>query len=168
MRVYLTGFMASGKSAVGRQMSRDCGTPFVDLDRRIEEKAGLRIPEIFEQAGEARFRALESEALSLLDNEGELIVATGGGVVISEENRRRMKGTGLVVWLAPNVELMLERIRSGVPGRRPLAGSDEEIRALYEARLEAYRDCDVQVEIGAADTVGSVAQRILRELESEE
>ena len=168
MRIFLTGFMASGKSAVGRQMSRDSGVDFLDLDRRIEENAGMRIPQIFETSGESEFRRLETEALGLVVPLGNLIVATGGGAVVSQENRRLMRSLGLIVWLDPHVDLLLERIRAGTPGRRPLAGSDEQLRALYESRLEAYRDCDIQVSIAAQQSVREVAERALHEIESRE
>lgn len=164
MKVFLTGFMAAGKSAVGKRLSRIAGVPFLDLDRDIEQRAGKRIPEIFTEGGEPAFRELERAALEAAALRESLIVAAGGGLVVDVENRRLMRKGGTIVWLDPDLELILGRLRKEGPSRRPLATSEKGLRELFRSRLEAYRDCDLRIEIGADEPVEVVAERVLARL----
>ena len=164
MKVFLTGFMAAGKSVVGRRLSRIAGVPFLDLDGDVENRAGMKISEIFAEGGEPAFRKLESAALRGTTVHESLIVAAGGGVVVEVANRRLMREGGTIVWLDPDLELILERLRKGRPIGRPLATSEKELRELFRSRLEAYRDCDLRIEIGAEDPVEAIAKRVLARL----
>ena len=168
LKIFLTGFMASGKSAVGRRISRSLKIEFLDLDRDVEHRAGRRIAQIFEESGEAEFRRLESEALDRAAAAGPLIVATGGGAVGSEENRRLMKDSGVVVWLDAELETILGRLRRGPPGRRPLAGSDADLASLLRSRADAYRDCHLRIQVRPDDSIGVVADHVLEGLRSRE
>ena len=164
MKVFLTGFMAAGKSAVGRRLGRIAGVPFLDLDADIENRARKRISEIFTEGGEAAFREFERAALEDAVLQESVIVAAGGGVVVDVANRRLMRKSGTIVWLDTDLELILERLKKPRPSRRPLATSEKELRELFRRRVEAYRDCDLRIVIGAEDPVEVVAERVLARL----
>lgn len=110
MRVYLTGFMASGKSTVGPKVAARLGQPFLDLDRLITAHDGRTIPTIFAEDGEERFRELETEMLHRTAETDDLVVALGGGALVDDENRAFAKEHGLVVYLEVPVDTILERV----------------------------------------------------------
>ncbi|HEX6865152.1 MAG TPA: shikimate kinase, partial [Thermoanaerobaculia bacterium] len=95
MRVYLTGFMGSGKTAAGRKLAERLGVPFVDLDSEVERRAGMTVREIFERHGEPAFRGLEQEALQATGELPDVVVATGGGTVTFEANARWIRANGV-------------------------------------------------------------------------
>lgn len=123
MRVYLVGFMGSGKTTVGRLLGRDLEIPFVDLDSIIERRAGMTVREIFAAAGEARFRSLEHDALRETGELGEAIVATGGGSFTFPRNQELLARLGVTVFLHPSF---------GTIARR-LGGVEKEDRPLFES-----------------------------------
>lgn len=128
MRIYLSGFMASGKSTVGPILARELGYDFMDLDDAIEEAAGRSIPEIFAVEGELGFRQRETEALWQTADRDDLVVALGGGTIVDAANREWALDHGLVVTLDVDVATLLERL-SDAADRRPLL-QDEEGRPL--------------------------------------
>lgn len=172
MRVFLTGFMGTGKSSVGRALASRLGVPFVDLDTEVERAAGRSIREIFATSGEEEFRRLEQRTLERLLADADtaaadaagLVLATGGGTVTRESNRRLLRSTGTVVWLCLPFAVIAERVRG--PGRdeRPLFRSEEEARRLYESRLPVYRRCDLRVDVGPGEAPEEVAARIASRL----
>ena len=85
--IFLVGMMGAGKSTIGKALAALMGTKFVDLDRELEERCGVSIPHIFETEGEAGFRCRETRLLQEYARAADMVVATGGGVVIREENR---------------------------------------------------------------------------------
>jgi len=164
MRVFLTGFMGAGKSTVGRLVGELLHLPFVDLDGRIEEQAGRPIVEIFSDVGEVGFRALESEALVEIARLSGVVVATGGGVVASGSNRRTMHAAGTIVWLDPDIDTLLSRLSAEAIAERPLLGSREEARRLWQTRLAHYEDCDLRIRVRADEGALAVAGRIVEHL----
>ena len=162
-RIYLVGFMGSGKTSVGICLARELGYAFVDLDEEIETRTGMSIPEIFEREGEPRFRALESEQLRLALGTNRVVVAAGGGTLTRMENRILMQGSGITVWLEAPLEIMLERCAGGT--HRPLLSSHGKMRALLMERLEGYRSCDLRVD-ASAGSPGSISREILARLDS--
>ena len=124
MRVYLTGFMASGKSTVGPRVAARLGQPFLDLDRLITTHEGRSIPSVFAEDGEDYFRTLETEMLSRTIETDDPVVAVGGGALVDDDNRAFAKEHGLVVYLKVPVDTILERV-AGDDTRRPLL--EEEI-----------------------------------------
>ena len=166
MRVFLTGFMASGKTTVGRALARLLEARFVDLDRAIEERAGASVREIFGRDGEEGFRRLEREELARVVAAGDdpLVVATGGGTIVDERNRRLMAENGRIVWLDPGFEVLSTRLTRAAAGERPLFSDREQARRLLERRLGAYRRADIRLEIAAAEGPHQVASRILDRL----
>lgn len=160
MRIFLTGFMGSGKTSVGRRLGDRLGLPFADLDQAIEERAGAPVREIFERRGEPEFRRLEAEMLSELVASPELVLATGGGTVAAAPARRLLAASGVTVWLNPPFATIVERIGGLGKLDRPLFRDETQAWELYRARLPAYRTCDVQVDVAPRETVDEVAARI--------
>ncbi|HKY32529.1 MAG TPA: shikimate kinase [Candidatus Polarisedimenticolia bacterium] len=142
-RIYLVGFMGSGKSSVGAALARELGYRFVDLDQEIERRAGLEVAAIFERQGEAGFRRLEAAALRQTVEMHDVVVATGGGTLTRRENRELVQKNGLTVWLDAPLEVMLDRCRGGA--RRPLLSTSDRMAALLDERLPAYRASDLRV-----------------------
>jgi shikimate kinase len=141
--IFLVGYRGTGKTTVARLLAHHLGWPWVDADDVIERQAGLTIRQIFEAEGEAGFRRREAAVLEELCGLRRHVVATGGGVVLSGDNRRRLKEAGRVVWLTADPETIrrrLERDRS-TGERRPVltVGGLAEIRELLRAREPLYR-----------------------------
>ena len=142
-QVILTGFMATGKTEVGRRLARRLGRPFIDVDGLVEASAGCTVAGIFATEGEARFRERERAAVVEACRVPDAVVATGGGTMLDAENRRRLAAAGPIVCLAAPAEEILRRV--GDPGRRPLlangsASGDRlaRIRTLLAERAPVY------------------------------
>jgi shikimate kinase len=164
--LFLTGFMGTGKTAVGAALARRLGRPFVDLDREIESAAGLTVAEIFARHGEAEFRARERALLERLAGRGDTVVATGGGAVVDARNRRAMRASGRIVCLTAAPATLLERVGGG-DDRPLLAGADraERVRELLAARAAAYADADATIDT-TAKTVREIVDEIVAWLAS--
>jgi shikimate kinase len=163
--IYLIGPMGTGKTAVGKQLGRLLGVPFIDSDAEIERLAGVDIPYIFEQEGEAGFRQREREAIAALCQREPIVLATGGGAVLSPENRRLLHETGTVVFLHTSLSQQLQRVGKG-RGRPMLKGVDlpRRLAELREARDPLYREiADITLTTDNR-RVGKVAELTLREL----
>lgn len=144
----LVGLPGSGKTTVGRLTAARLGLPFADCDALVEEMAGMTIPRIFAQQGEAQFRRLEHQALLALCGGERQVIATGGGAVVEEENRKLMKENGLVVFLDRDIE-DIERCVGDV--ERPLLKTHS-LRELAEQRRAWYLSCaDAVVRGGTAE-----------------
>lgn len=160
MRIYLTGFMGSGKSTVGRLLAPRLGVPFVDLDEEIERQAGMRVREIFEQLGEPVFRRMEREALEATLTLPGAVVATGGGTIVFEANARLIRENGIAVWLNPPFATIVERVGGLGKSDRPLFRHEMQALALYRERLPAYRRADLMVDMAPQEGAEEVAARI--------
>lgn len=160
MRVYLTGFMGSGKSAAGLKLAERLGVPFLDLDEEIERRAGMTVREIFEQQGEPEFRRLEQELLRATGDWPDVVVATGGGTVTFEANARWIRANGVSVWLNPAFSTIVSRIGSLGKQDRPLFRDEVQALALYRERLPAYRRADLVVDVGPDEQPEEIAARI--------
>ena len=160
MDVVLVGLPGSGKSAVGRRLAQRHHVPFIDLDERIEARAGRRIPEIFEEEGEAAFRAHERAAIGELGdadarNAVARVVATGGGAVVDPRNRWALYRGRLAVWLDGRPEVLAQRLRRS-PNVRPLiVGRDPvaAVRDLATRRERFYAAATVRIN-GVAEVHG--------------
>ena len=160
MDVVLVGLPGSGKSVVGKRLAHRHGAAFIDIDERIEHEDGRPIPRIFEEDGEAAFRALERRAVADLgppdpDPELRRIVATGGGAVVDPRNRWALYRGRLSVWLDSRPEVLAQRLRRS-PHVRPLvAGRDPigTLRDLAARRERFYAAADVHV-TGVAEVSG--------------
>jgi len=142
-KIYLVGFMASGKSTVARALATRLGWRSEDVDELIEQRERRTISEIFAQQGEAYFRAVERDILRLLQPLRHVVVATGGGTFMDPDNRALITLDGVAVWIdVPLVDLIP---RIPLDGRRPLAANRADLERLYAARVETYRLAHVRV-----------------------
>ena len=107
--IFLIGPMGAGKTTVGRQLARRLSRTFYDSDREIEAACGVDIPTIFDFEGEAGFRCREQRMIDLLTSKPDIVLATGGGAVLREENRQRLKSRGVVVFLDVDIDVQVER-----------------------------------------------------------
>lgn len=139
--IILIGFMATGKSHVGRILSRQTGWPLLDADQEIARRSGKSIHQLFQDDGEPAFRALEALVIAELCSGTGRIIAAGGGAFVDPDNRRRMLERGLVCCLSARPETIYRRIaepadagkgvgRSGASGAEDAAGSAEALRPL--------------------------------------
>ncbi len=159
--IWLVGMMGSGKSAVGRELSRRLGRPFADTDDRVVARVGCPIAEYWEARGEAAFREVEATVVAAVAAEAPSVVATGGGVVIDAANVAAMRHSGLVVWLRAGPRVLAAR--TGRANERPLlhaADTEATLRALLNDR-EALYDHAAHIAISTETLdVATVAQRI--------
>src|SRR5580765_1963059 len=133
MRIILTGFSGTGKSAVGPLVARQLGWDFVDTDDVVEKRAGKRILQIFADDGEQAFRDMESEALREVCSRDKTVIATGGGAVLRADNRRLLAESGFVVCLEAWPETIFRRLTERAdtkPLDRPLLASDDPLARI--------------------------------------
>ncbi len=164
-RIYLIGFMGSGKTSTGRLLAERLGFGFVDMDDLIVETAGMSIPEIFSRFGEDRFRDIETEVLKRVAGESNRVISCGGGVIIREENRRVLKNTGKVVYLRTSPEVAYERIKGDA--NRPLIQVPDplaKIRELMERRRKWYEETAHLAVDTDGKTPSEVAEEVLNAL----
>ncbi len=136
-RVFLIGFMGSGKSTIGRLLADDLHVPFIDLDDRIEQKEGMSISQLFAEKGEDFFRRLEAAVLrEMVAKESSFVLACGGGTPCFYENMAFMNGQGITIWLNTPQEVMVERLLMA-PDQRPLVSglSREALTTFVSERL---------------------------------
>lgn len=157
--------MAAGKTTIGRMLANELGLTFKDTDREIEHRTGADIPWIFDVEGEQGFRERERKVLAELTTESGILLATGGGSVELEENRRNLRSRGVVVFLDTSVELQLNRTRKDK--KRPLLRTDDREKVLKELKLKRdplYREiADIRVftgESGSRKMVSVILQSL--------
>ncbi len=168
VNIILVGSMGSGKTAVGRAVARLLGRDFYDTDRYVEDRTGVDISFIFEKEGEAGFRRRESEAIKYFSGESEIVLATGGGAILDEDNRAAIMAAGFVVYLQASVHALYERTRQS-KSRPLLEGGDlrEKIEYLLNERGPLYESvADMTVDTDDR-RVSQVAKEIVRHLERE-
>jgi shikimate kinase / 3-dehydroquinate synthase len=148
MHIFLYGPSGTGKSTLGRLLADRLDLPFIDLDRLIEEKAGMSIPQIMETQGEPAFRDLETAALKKLTNEKQGVIALGGGALLREENRVFAENTGRVILLIAELETLVERLNADSKERPLLAGGLRgKLTSLLEKRKEHYDSFPLQLRV---------------------
>jgi len=156
--IFLVGLMGAGKTTVGRILSRRYNKTFHDSDHEIESRCGVRIPVIFEIEGEAGFRKREEIAIAELTALSNVVVATGGGAVISEANRQLLASRGVVIYLRGSPEHLYERTRHD--RNRPLLQTGNplaRLRELYQQRDPLYREiADIVMDTGRQNVAAMV------------
>jgi 3-dehydroquinate synthase len=160
--IILTGFMGTGKTAVGQAVAERLGRWFVDMDAVIERRAGKPVSAIFAQDGEPAFRRMEADLCRELAGEHNLVIATGGGALISEDNRMALGQSGLLICLHAPVDAILARL-DGADDRPLLAGSERQARveALLAQRAAAYAAIPHHIDTDGL-SVEQVAERVIR------
>jgi shikimate kinase len=142
-KIYLVGFMASGKTTIARALAARLRWRSEDIDDLIEKRERLTVSEIFARHGEPYFRAAERDILKLVQPMRNLVVATGGGTFADAENRAAINLDGVSVWIDLPLADLIPRIP--LDGRRPLASDRAQLERLYAARVEAYRSALLRV-----------------------
>jgi shikimate kinase len=160
MRIYLTGFMGTGKTAVGKALAGLLGWRFVDLDAEVEERAGMTIRQIFARFGEAGFRDLEQACLEATVSREDVVIAAGGGIMTEPRHREAIRRLGKSVWLNPSFATIVSRMSEDQRATRPLFRDEAQARRLFEERLDAYRKADLRIDISLEETLDEVAAKI--------
>ena len=154
--IFLVGLMGAGKTTVGKLLSKRYHKTFHDSDHEIEYRCGVKIPVIFEIEGEAGFRKREELAIAELTALSNVVVATGGGAILSATNRELLKNRGMVIYLRGSPEHLYERTRHD--RNRPLLQTDNplaKLRELYQLRDPLYREiADIVVDTGRQSVAG--------------
>jgi len=159
--IVLIGFMGTGKTTIGRLLASRLGCPFVDSDKKVEYENSMAISEIFARHGEGYFRQKEREVISKLSRYNNVVIATGGGVVLSHENMRRLKKNGIIIALTASIETILER--TGRRNSRPLLVDalkhEQIVDKLLRERVELYQKADFTI-----DTNCNSPQHVITEI----
>jgi shikimate kinase len=161
-KIYLVGFMASGKSTIARALAARLRWRVEDVDELIEARERMTISEIFARQGEPYFRAVEREILKLVQPLRHVVVATGGGTFADPENRAAINLDGVSVWIDVPLADLITRIP--LDGRRPLAADRAQLERLYASRVDTYRLAHVRVNASRTPTP-VVVDRILEAIE---
>ncbi|CAM9404928.1 unnamed protein product [Phaeothamnion confervicola] len=167
--IYFVGMMGTGKSAVGRNLADVIGRyGFIDTDEVIEQLLGCPVHQVFAEDGEEAFRSVEAQVLDQVHSFVKLVIATGGGVVMRQQNWSKLH-TGLVVWLDVPVDDVVARLSKDPEQvrRRPLlSGADPRaaLEALLEQRRHMYEAADVRVVISAREDVQDVVLKVVEHL----
>jgi shikimate kinase len=160
--LYLVGFMASGKTTIGRALAGEIGWPFVDIDSEIEEREGKKITEIFNERGETGFREVETAVIrrhvSLIESGQPCVIALGGGAFIQARNWDLIINNGVTVWLDCPLDIVRKRL--GDDTTRPLAANRNGLAQLFEDRRPLYARADYRVTVDT-DHIPAIIERIL-------
>jgi len=163
--LFLIGMMGAGKTTVGRLLARRLRLRFFDCDHEIERRCGVKVPTIFDIEGESGFRLRESQTLAELTALDDIVLATGGGAVLAEENRRCLAARGTVAYLCARPEELYERVRQY--RNRPLLATDDplaRLRDLHAQRDALYRAiADVVIDSGRL-SIQAVTRTLAEEL----
>lgn len=166
--IYLAGFMGTGKSVLGKILAKKLNRDFIETDKLIEDKQGLKIADIFSQKGECYFRILEQKVISKLCFRESLVVSCGGGMICNQDNLDLLKSTGVVFSLKASASIIYQRIRED--SHRPLLNVDnqlEKIKQLLKQRKYYYDQADYVID---TDNIlpQDVADKIIRILNDAE
>lgn len=164
--LFLIGLMGAGKTTVGKILAKRLHWPFYDSDHEIEARTGVKIPTIFEIEGESGFRNREVETIAELVEVPHIVLATGGGAVLRQENRDALKRNGTIIYLRANVDDLYERTKHD--RNRPLLQTDNpkaKLQALFEQRDPIYRElADVVIDT-SRQSVNSLVSQLERKLQ---
>jgi len=163
MKIYLVGFMGSGKTTVGRELAARMDAPFFDLDELVEAAERISIKEIFAMHGEPYFRKRERDILRSTRHLEAAVIATGGGTFTFDENIQFIQSEGLSVYLSAPYGLLRTRVGDKAADR-PLFADDLSTHELYATRVRYYRMSDITIDIREEETPIEIVERLLLEL----
>lgn len=161
--------MGAGKTTIGRLVAKRLGKDFYDSDHEIESRTGADIPWIFEIEGEEGFRKRETTIITELCELKNIVLSTGGGVVLSQENCKRLKDNGIVIYLKSSAEKLLKRIQTDK--RRPLLQTDDKlgrIRDILKEREPMYESLADEIIMTDRQTVNQIVKQILNKIKKYE
>ncbi len=161
-RIFLIGFMGSGKTTHGKILARKLGYRFVDMDHWIEENTGKTVPEIFEEEGELFFRAKETEAIEALSKEEQIVISTGGGAPCHADNMKLLNSSGLTIYLQLPPGALVNRLKNSHTERPLLAGKSENEMRKTITDLLAQREPFYKKAAVIVDAMNGVNERLLR------
>jgi len=164
--VYLIGLPGSGKTTVGKQLATILHLDFIDIDDLIEQRTGVSINHIFEIEGEAGFRKRETMVLEELSKREHAVISTGGGVILSQKNRKILRKHGQVIYLKASMEILLQRLENCQ--NRPLMQSDnpkERMMQLMNEREHLYKEEADSIVYVSTDSVEKIAEKIFQTMQ---
>lgn len=161
MNVALTGFMASGKTEIGKKLADILDYTFTDTDELIEMNEGMTINEIFAVYGEEYFRRSEHEQIKRAAESDKNVISTGGGVVLNKRNMDELRRNSVIINLAPSFETIKKRL-SRAKDTRPLLkdSTDDDIQKRFISRMPFYDDCDIKLVVSDEKTPAEYAEEI--------
>ncbi|HJL93400.1 MAG TPA: shikimate kinase AroK [Woeseiaceae bacterium] len=162
---FLVGPMGAGKTAVGRQLAILLNYEFIDSDEEIELRTGVDIPFIFEKEGESGFRKREKKVIDEMTERNNIVLATGGGAILSEHNRKHLISRGLVIYLFASIKKQVERTSRGK--ERPLINNQDSRKILHDLmkiREPLYRNIADFIIMTDGRKINSVAKEIFNEI----
>lgn len=163
MNIVLTGFMASGKTEISKAVEQLSKYKRIDTDDMIVQAYGKSINDIFSEKGEKYFRNLEKEIVKKAASMDNAVIATGGGVVLDKENIAELRKNGIIFNLAPDFEVIKERLEAAAATRPLLRNQDiDAVRKRFNDRLPYYANCDASIKIISGRTPKSYAIEILK------
>ena len=163
--LFLVGMMGAGKTTLGKALAQRVGLEFVDTDRVLVERTGVPVATIFEIEGEAGFRRRESGIIAELARGPRRVVATGGGAILAEDNRRVMRAAGTVIYLRARIEALWERTRHD--SSRPLLATPDPratLAHLLEERDPLYREAAHLIVETGSQSAGTLVNRVMAAL----
>lgn len=166
--LYLVGMMGAGKSTIARQLADRLNYRSVDTDSLIEKCVGMTIPQFFDLEGESKFREVEYQVLMQVASFTRLVIATGGGVVVNQQNWLYLRD-GIVVWLDVELETLFKRLQQSETVRPLLQTPQpwETLTKIYAQRRDFYAQADLRVEVGAEQSPGQVCDLLLEMLQAQ-
>lgn len=164
--IVLTGFMGTGKTEISKELQKILGWNVVDVDAEIEKAQNMKIAEIFEQFGESGFREIEKDKIEDVSKNENVIISTGGGAVLKEENISALRRNGIIVCLTAKPETILKRISNN--NERPLLQVNdplEKIKELLKIRKPYYEKADITIDTDGK-TPGAAAKEIIERIKN--
>ena len=162
--IVLTGFMGTGKSEVSKELSKILGWKAIDVDTEIEKSQNMKITEIFKQVGEQGFRDIETETIKKLSKNKNVIISTGGGAVLRQENMDALRENGVIICLTATPETILKRISNN--NDRPLLQVEDPLKKIQELlkfRMPYYEKADIMIDT-ENNTPLEIAEEIMEKI----